>query len=92
MRDPRLISALRAHAQHGATPLELAFLLGRMHEDGLSASLVVSHVKGAFPHVPLGTLIEATSWHRISSCDMTDREFDRILSPHFSVWPRRGSR
>jgi hypothetical protein len=81
MKEADIIDALRA-SRRQCTPTELAVLLGRLTNGGLSQASLVTYFKRAFPEVPLRILLDAGGWHRLSAGGLSDEDFDRLLAPH----------
>lgn len=80
MSDEDVLNALRAKEKL-LTPVELAELLGGMLEGGISHGAIVSYFKRAFPPIPLRTLLDSGLWWRVGEGDMSDQEFNELLSP-----------
>ena len=81
MTDDDVITVLREKAA-SSTPVQLAIALGQLAPAGLTQGTIVTYFFRAFPGTPIGVLMEAGGWHRVSSGCMTDDEFDALLSPY----------
>ncbi len=78
MSDEIVIQRLReSRKQMG--PISLALLLEREIGQTLSDAALISYFKRAFPDIPLATLYEASSWHRVGKGSLDDAKFERLL-------------
>ncbi len=82
MNDEEVIRCLREAAGAGASPVEVANLLGQLCEQGLHQSTLTMYFKRAFPRLPLRTLLEAGAWRGVCAGGMSDDDFNRLLSLH----------
>lgn len=82
MSDDEIVGVLRAAARDGASPVEVAELLGQLCEAGLQQSVLTMYFKLAFPRVPLRTLLDVGAWHRVSGGGMSDKEFNDRLGDY----------
>jgi hypothetical protein len=80
MTDKEIIRCLQEAAGAGASPVEVANLLGQLCEQGLHQSTLTMYFKRAFPTLPLRTLLEAGAWRGVSDGGMSDDDFNRLLS------------
>ena len=78
--DEYIINILR-DKRGQVPPTKLALMLDELTDSGVSQGSVLMFFKRAFSEIPLKTLIDAGGWHRISSGDLTDDDFDNLLAP-----------
>lgn len=77
MNDEEIIAALRASRPRSA--VELAELLDRLTNGGLSAGTMITFFKRAFPEIPLRVCLEAAGWKRLGGKGLSDEEFNEFL-------------
>lgn len=78
VRDDEVVACLRSEAGR-LTAVQMAELLGTLAPEGLSQGTIVTFFRGAFPEIPLRTLLDASGWSRVSGGGMSDNDFNRIL-------------
>ena len=80
MQDDEIVHHLRASRQ--LCPVDLAVILDKLTDGGLSQGSFVTYFKRAFPSIPLGILLQAGGWQRLSEGGMTDEEFNGLIQPY----------
>jgi hypothetical protein len=80
MTDDQIIEELQRRAV-GLPATAVADTLDTLTGGGLSQGAMVTYFKRAFPKIPLRVLLEAGAWSRLSAGQLTDEEFDALLSP-----------
>lgn len=78
MGDAEIIEKLRAERK-GRTAVELANLLDELTNGGLSQGSMVTFFKRAYRDIPLGVLLDAGGWMRVSGGGITDEGFNELL-------------
>lgn len=80
MRDEEVVLKLRASAQR--PPHEIAQVLEDLLKAPIGQGSLVTFFKRAFPSIPLGVLLRAGEWRRVSAGGLTDEQFDALLQPY----------
>jgi hypothetical protein len=78
MNGIEMIHAVR-NARVQKSPVELAELMGELLGRPITQGVLIVNFFKAFPHIPLGVLLQAGAWHRVSAGAMTDDEFNLLL-------------
>ncbi len=82
MKDDGILSRLRSGSS-SLSAVEVANLLDELTQGRLSQSTMIFSFKRAFPSIPLGVLLRAGAWHRVSGGGLDDDGFNDLLRPWF---------
>jgi len=82
VNDDEILEIIRRES-HIRPPREVAGLLEGLAAGGLTQSSLVSYFTRAFPAMPLGVVLNASGWRRVSRGGRSDDDFDALLQPWF---------
>lgn len=80
MKDEEILDVLRRERAR-RTATQLADLLEQLTGEKVSQTAMVMYFKRALPNIPLGVLLEAGAWNRVSNGGLSDAGFDEMLRP-----------
>lgn len=80
MTDDEILEELRRVGRNCAA-IQVAETLDVLADGGLNQGTLITYFKRAFPQIPLGVMLNAGGWSRVSGGGVSDKEFEDMLSP-----------